>query len=820
LVELKTPQKYLLLLSLFSFGIKAQLLVSPNNNATTLVNQIVGNNVTVTNAVINCNSSASGLFISNGSNIGLANGILLTTGKATGASGPNNKANAGTEFAGCSTCPNFSDSDLQAIESQATYDGCVLEFDIKPVCNTLNVKYVFGSEEYPEYVNSKFNDAFGFFITGPNPLGGNYSSLNIAKLPNGSPVAINTVNNGTGNSGPCTNCAYYVNNTGGSSIQYDGFTKPLTASVSVSPCFTYHLKLAIADAGDPDFDSGVFLEYGGVTCLPAQIPSVTSNTTTSMCDLNNGSATAIVTNYNGTIGYQWSPGGQTSSTASGLTPGNYTCTMSFQSPCPYTKTVSVEVPHNPGFGVHNSVTNIKCPQDANGSATVTPQGAGPYTFSWSNGQTTPDASNLSLGYYVCTVTDVSGCLKRDTVRIFATTSLAVAPSSSAALCSNSTGIAYSGVTGGVQPYAYTWNTLPVQTTSNATDLLPGNYSVTVVDADGCIKSNTITVNNFFPTILFNDSILHATCNQANGAVFISSLSGGTGPYQFLWSGGQTSQNINNVGTGIYNVSVKDANNCPGSKTYAVNNYTYLPIQITQKDDKCEQKKGTANILVLGGSAPLTYSWSNGQTKPNATGLGQGTYTVNVTDAAGCKNFAIFSIINTNDVLTANATSNPPEPVVDENFELYLHASSGWSLDYAVTKDGHIFRDMINVLNYPDYGNYNMSYYMTSINGCKASYVYDFFIKDYMTLYFPNTFTPNEDGTNDFYLPVGTLVKEFKMHIYDRWGALIFSTSDLYKGWDGNFKNQPAEEATYTYKAWAKDLFGKSYTFVGHVNLIR
>ncbi len=812
--------KYALVLSFLSFGVKAQLLVSPNNNATTLVNQIVGNNVIITNAVINCNSAGSGLFISNGSNIGLANGILLTTGKATGAMGPNNKTNSGTEWAGCSTCPNFSDPQLQAIEPQAVYDGCVLEFDIKPVCNTLNVKYVFGSEEYPEYVGSKFNDAFGFFISGPNPLGGSYSSLNIAKLPSGSPVAINTVNNGTSNSGPCANCSFYVNNNGGSTIQYDGFTTPLTASVNVSPCFTYHLKLAIADAGDPDFDSGVFLENGGISCSQAQIPSVSTHTTVSLCDLNNGSASAAVSNYTGTIGYSWSPGGQTSATAAGLAPGTYTCVMNFQNPCPYTKTITAEVPHNPGFAVHNVITNIKCPQDINGSATVTPVGNGPYVYSWSNGQATPNASGLGLGTYVCVITDANGCLKKDTVKIFATTSLAVVPTSTDALCSNNTGIANSGVTGGVSPYSYIWNTTPVQLSNAATNLLPGNYSVTVTDGDGCIKGSTITVNNFFPTIIIADSLLHTTCNQPNGGIFISALSGGTAPYIFNWSNAQTTQSVTGLASGNYTVNVKDANNCPGSKVFTINNYTYLPVQLSQKDDKCEQKKGYANALVLGGTAPISYSWSNGQTTPTATALGHGAYKVDITDAVGCKNSIDFFIVNVNDVLNASVSSFPSDPVVDENFELDLHADTIWKLNYAITKDGHMFVDWINVLNYSDYGNYNITYYLTSVNGCKASYQHDFFVKDYMTLYFPNTFTPNEDGLNDFYLPVGTLVKEFKMQIYDRWGQLLFTTNDLYKGWNGTFKGQDAQEDTYTYKAWAKDMFGKSYTYVGHANLIR
>ncbi|MGZ3883921.1 MAG: choice-of-anchor L domain-containing protein, partial [Bacteroidia bacterium] len=524
---MKIQLKYLVALCFFTLGAKAQLLVSNNSSASTLVDQIVGNNVTITNPVLKCNPSASGLFLTNNSNLGLNNGIILATGNASGAMGPNNDTKHGTCFDANSS---FYDPQLSAIEPNATYDGCVLEFDIKPICNTLQIRYVFGSEEYPEYVDSKYNDIFGFFITGPNPAGGSYSAQNIAKLSTGAAVAINNVNNGHHNAGPCMNCSYYVDNTGSSTIQYDGMTTPLTASVNVTPCQTYHLKLAIADAGDCDYDSGVFLEYKGISCANSQIPAVASNTTVSLCDLNNGSATANVTNYAGSVSYVWSPGGQTGATATNLAPGNYICTMSFQLPCPYTKTVAAVVPHNAGFTFSNAITNIKCPQDVNGSATVTPTGGNsPYNYSWntSTPQTSASANGLGLGTYICTISDAAGCVKKDSVKIFASTTLASAPTASSALCTNSTGIAYANATGGVAPYTYSWSTTPVQTASSATSLFPGTYSVTVTDKDGCIKTAAVTVNDFFPTILLNDSIVHTTCGQSDGAIYIGNITGGT-----------------------------------------------------------------------------------------------------------------------------------------------------------------------------------------------------------------------------------------------------------------------------------------------------
>lgn len=802
------------------FDGRAQLLVSPNNNASALVNQIVGNNVTITNASINCGSSASGLFLSNNSNIGLNNGILLTTGSVANAMGPNNDA----DKADClNSNSSFSDAQLQSIEPKATYDGCVLEFDIQPICNTMQIKYVFGSEEYPEYVGSQYNDAFGFFIWGPNPAGGSYNGYNIARLPNSTQVSINTINNGANNSGPCTNCSYYINNVGGSTIQYDGFTTPLTALINVKPCQTYHLKLAIADAGDCDFDSGVFLEYQGISCSNAQLPTVATTTTTSMCDLNNGTAGVAIGNYTGTVTYFWTPGGQITSTATNLSPGNYSCLITFNDPCPFTKTVNVKVPHNSGFTFTNTINTIKCPQDANGSVTVTPSGGNsPYNYAWNTSppQFSSIASGLSLGNWVCTITDANGCLKKDTVKMFATTTLSLAPTGSVALCNNPTGSANANVSGGIPPYSIVWNTVPPQTTAAASSLLPGTYSVTVTDNDGCIQTKSVTINNYEPTLVFRDSIVHATCSQANGAIFILSLSGGTAPYTYSWSGGPTTSSVSALSTGNYTVTVKDKNNCPATKTYAVNNFTYLPVYKIQTDDRCSQKKGAATAYVAGGTAPLSYTWSNGQTSATASGLGAGNYQVQIQDAAGCKNSASFTIANYDDSFNGWATINPKDPSVNENFQLVIHPTSLWNLEFAGLSTGEMLRDTTNVVNYSDYGSYYINYFLVSDNGCKTNLKFDFFIKDFMTLYFPNTFTPNEDGINDAYLASGTLVKEFKIQIFDRWGEKLFTSNDLYKGWDGSYRGSPSKEDTYIYKAWAKDYFGKSYDFTGHINLIR
>lgn len=241
----------------FSPG-SAQIAINTTMTPQQLIqNVLVGTGVVVTNVTYSGAATAIGSFSNGGTtNIGLASGVILTSGAVGVVPGPNNLSGAGQN----NNLPG--DPQLQSlIPGYTVYDASVFEFDFTPLSDTIKFRYVFGSDEYPEYANSNYNDVFGFFISGPNPLGGTYNNYNIARLPGTStPVSINNVNNGTSNIGPCINCQYYVNNTGGVTIQYDAFTTVLTAWALVTPCVTYHFKIGVGDAGDGILDSGVFLE--------------------------------------------------------------------------------------------------------------------------------------------------------------------------------------------------------------------------------------------------------------------------------------------------------------------------------------------------------------------------------------------------------------------------------------------------------------------------------------------------------------------------------------------------------------------------------
>ena len=251
----------------------SQISISPGPGITPedMVENIVGEGIQYDNVSFQGAPIARGVFSNGGTtNIGIESGIFLTSGSGYVIPGPNTSSSSG-QSNGLSGHPS-----LDGITTATTYDASVLQFDFVPESDTLRFKYVFGSDEYHEWVNSTFNDVFGYFVTGPNPEGGNYSDYNMALIPGTDPpepVTINTVNNGTGGTGPCNNCEYFVNNSGGLTIEYDGFTTVLTAWLLVVPCETYTIMIGVADAGDWIYDSGVFIEENSFESPKVEVQS-------------------------------------------------------------------------------------------------------------------------------------------------------------------------------------------------------------------------------------------------------------------------------------------------------------------------------------------------------------------------------------------------------------------------------------------------------------------------------------------------------------------------------------------------------------------
>ncbi len=255
---------FFLVLCLLTYNINAQLTVQGGVTATQLANILAGSNIVVSNATLTGSNLASGSFNGVNTNLGVSSGVILTTGNINDATGPNDQTNSTTQLGTPGT------AQMTALAGVTSYDAITLQFDFTVQSDMIQFSYVFASEEYPEYAppnSSAYNDVFAFYISGPGITG----EENIALVPGStSPVSINNIN-------AITNNQYYISNAGGLTNEFDAFTTVLMArKEGLIPCQTYTLKLVIADAGDRQYNSAVFLQenslvQGVVNVIPQTI---------------------------------------------------------------------------------------------------------------------------------------------------------------------------------------------------------------------------------------------------------------------------------------------------------------------------------------------------------------------------------------------------------------------------------------------------------------------------------------------------------------------------------------------------------------------
>jgi gliding motility-associated-like protein len=517
---------------------KAQLTVD-NTTLTPqqlVQNILVGQGVTVSNITFSGNSLQFGQFTSNGSNVGLGNGICMSSGYATVANGPNDGSATSDPLGGVSftTTPDGNLNTLAASlnnPSPMLYDAAILEFDFIPTSDSLSFRYVFGSDEYTEFSsNPTFNDVFGFFLTGVTTP---FPTTNLALVPGtGQPVSILNISD-------VVNTQYYVDNdyvfmpTG--SVEFDGFTVVLVASAQVICGETYHIKLAIADVGDGSYDSGVFLEAGSFSSVGDVqiIPNVSYSTNDTTMFEGCGDATiAFVrsgnnsqaqnytytlsgtstngvdyTNLNGQITI---PAGQDTAyitlnpfddgNAEGvetltITVTNTVCTN--QSVSSVTVYIQDVTPLTINAGPDQS-TACTVGTGAN-TLTGTPNGGvAPFTYAWApTGDLTQSISvtPATNTTYTITVTDVCGNTATDDVAVLVEppTPLTLTVSNDTVICQNTTAVLIANPQGGNGQVVLEWNTGEQSTSIQVAPMVTTTYSVTATDACNQVQTGDVVV---------------------------------------------------------------------------------------------------------------------------------------------------------------------------------------------------------------------------------------------------------------------------------------------------------------------------------------
>ncbi len=363
--------------------------------------------------------------------------------------------------------------------------------------------------------------------------------------------------------------------------------------------------------------------------------SITYSVATTAANCTNGTAT--VTALTGGVSpysYQWSNGANSPS-ISGLQMGNYMVTVTDAQGC-YTENYAY-ISQAITITANSTPTAATCLQNDGSSIAFGSGGMPPYSYLWSNGQATQTATGLVAGSYMVTITDANNCIGQGFSYINASTPITVTYSSTPSSCTAPTGTATVVISGGTTPYTITWNTYPGQSGVTANNLAAGTYSFNVTDAVGCVRTGSVVVNPI-SIISANVSTGNATCPLSNGSASIM-ITSGTAPYTFAWNTGATTNSISSLAAGGYYCVITDNMNCSITKYASVQVSSPVNVGVATTPASCIfSADGNIVAIVNGGTAPYSYSWSNGETTNLASGLTAGNYSVYVTDANGCHDY--------------------------------------------------------------------------------------------------------------------------------------------------------------------------------------
>ena len=392
------------------------------------------------------------------------------------------------------------------------------------------------------------------------------------------------------------------------------------------------------------------------------------------------------------------------------------------------------------FQVFAQSTNILCNGQCNGTATANLfGGTPPYTFAWTNGDTTQTATGLCAGIYNVTVTDSAGNTSTATVTITQPSALSLGGSSTQTPCGASLGTGTVNPTGGTGPYTYSWNTTPMQNTATASGLATGSYTCFVTDANGCTAQQVVNVPvGPPPTVTVTSG--NENCFGQCFAQASATGSSGTAPYTYSWSNGATGANITGLCPGTYSCVITDNYGCTAtSTTTTVSQPPAFNVQTNQVRCTQEQPNGAVIVNVSGGTPGYTYAWNTlpVQTNDTASGLLPGTYLVVIVDNNNCPD-------------TASVT----------------------------------------------------------IDDCPRD-----------SIHIPNVFTPNGDPWNENFVIYNVGYTSFACDIYNRWGNKIYGWDNPAGYWDGKEDGKPCSDGVYYYIFHAVKYDGTKLDGQGFVQLL-
>jgi gliding motility-associated-like protein len=757
----------------------SQFTISKKYTPSGIVNQVLkSNGVEVFNVSYTGDYRGIGTFTSKDNSIGFNEGLILSTGNVLNAPGPNKFNGTTTNRSALSTAFYKKGYSLLGNNSK---DAAVLEFDFIPQGDTVEFEYVFASEEYPEFVNNIYNDIFGFFISGPGING----FKNIAVLPDGNPVAINNVNQ-------FKNTQYYISNDNGKYIEYDGYTVVLKAKAIVKCGQKFHLILAIADVGDNFYDSAIFIKAKSLSVksdfesmYSVDFPYFEGDTLAEICnnvDLKISRSTKLnnkVSNLNVSI------------SGSSIVDKDYSNT----------------IPNNFSFNIGENEKHIKFSTlydketDSLDSIIITISGS-------------DLCVPINYKFYIKNVDPLEVSLPNDTMR-----------------CQGKPLTLKPIVKGGLPSYSYSWSTGSFDDTISVFPSVPTNYSVTIKDQ--CVKKPiTVTNNVYIPSVFIPLKIIQPDdiveiCPYKPTYILINVSKGG-GAYKYSWYADDSLfssiklDTLKPSKTTNYKILITDrcGDTISTKFKYTITSPPLLSV-LSGDTLMCYRDSTLLKVNATGGYGDYTYSWSNSSSISD-TSYANELYTTWYYSYVGdqCKTFEVKDSILVNVLRPLVDFEIVGDPVVNSEIKLFDKSRNATKFNWYLN-NVLISNDKQTSFSVNDSSSYAIKLEIKDDFGCTNDTTFYKIIYYTPSVYIPNAFTPNGNLFNNIFYPVLTSIKEIDFMIYNRWGELIFSSTDLSNCyWDGTYKGRICSNDVYIYKLKTISVTNEKKEFVGHISLIR
>lgn len=462
-----------------------------------------------------------------------------------------------------------------------------------------------------------------------------------------------------------------------------------------------------------------------------------------------------------------------------------------------------------------TIFNVSCKGGHNGYIIVSPMGGVPdYEITWSNGYFSDSIGNLPVGNYTITVIDDNGC---QNIKTYAVTEPSHFLNSDFIQIQNVSCFGFSDAsanvspTGGTSPYSVNWEEGVSQ--ENFTGYgMPANiyYNITVVDNNNCVYFDSIKFTQP-PLLVLNGNTTPVTCGVSAGSGTVSP-SGGTPPYMFNWPGGETTQTALNLGYGVNYVTVTDSKACVDSLELTVQKTgkIYGDYIIISQNPCYGDSLAVAAATLDDGFNPKTFVWSTGYTGDTASNLPAGDYLVYASDKFNCTDTIEIKITQPDSIMPNLILTQPSCSAV---FDGAIEAiPSGGTPAYSYLWDDNSATNKISEIRE---GNYYLT--ITDSNNCSFTYTIELPESEFCIVIY-NTFTPNNDGSNDvWYIENIEEFERSEIWIYNRVGNLVYYAENYQNDWKGTFEGKDLPEGTYYFII---DLGTGKDPLKGHVTIIR